>query len=394
MLEIRDLSKSFVLDRRSSQPVLALNHVALDIAEGEFVTVLGHSGSGKTTLLRSIAGFEFPETGSIQVAGRTVLAPGARTVPAHDRGIGLVAQEGALFPHLTVAQNVGFGLPGHSKRARREAVDEVLELVGLGGFGKRWPHQLSGGQQQRVALARALAPNPRIVLLDEPFSSLDAYLRDALRTEVRDLLKSIGATVLLVTHDQEEALALGDRVVVMRGGEIVQAGEPHETYFQPFDIELARFLGDAVVIDGDVVEEGLGVVAVSCAFGKLNVASWHGGAGKCDVLIRPENIHVSALDAPTGRTESGCSLVGVVLGREFYGHDGVLKVKVPEIEEPVAVRVMGDHSFGLGEQVRLYVDRPVSTYAQSPVTRSDARNHSLRRNGGTATPVWARKEQL
>ncbi|MEO6943756.1 MAG: ABC transporter ATP-binding protein [Lacisediminihabitans sp.] len=365
MLEIRDLSKSYVLGPRQAEPVLALSHVDLDLAEGEFVTVLGHSGSGKTTLLRSIAGFEFPETGSIRVAGRTVLAPGARTVPAHDRGIGLVAQEGALFPHLTVAQNVGFGLPGHNKRARREVVDEVLELVGLGGFGKRWPHQLSGGQQQRVALARAIAPNPRIVLLDEPFSSLDAYLRDALRTEVRDLLKSIGATVLLVTHDQEEALALGDRVVVMRDGQIVQAGEPHETYFQPFDIELARFLGDAIVIDGDVVDDGVGVTTVSCAFGKLNVASWHGCAGKCDVLIRPENIHVSAADAPTEQSNNGCSLVGVVLAREFYGHDGVLKVKVPEIEEQVPVRVLGDHSFGLGEQVRLYVDRPVSTYAQS-----------------------------
>jgi iron(III) transport system ATP-binding protein len=370
VLEIRDLSKSFVLDRRHSQPIFALKHVDLDVAEGEFVTVLGHSGSGKTTLLRSIAGFEFPETGSIRVDGRTVLAPGVRTVPAHDRGIGLVAQEGALFPHLTIAQNVGFGLTGRSARARRESVAEVLALVGLGGFGKRWPHELSGGQQQRVALARAIAPNPRIVLLDEPFSSLDAYLRDSLRTEVRDLLKSIGATVLLVTHDQEEALALGDRVVVMRDGQIVQAGKPHETYFQPFDIELARFLGDAIVLDGDVVDDGMGTVAVSCAFGTLKVSSWHGCAGKCDVLIRPENIRISAADAPTSQADRDRSLVGVVLAHEFYGHDGVLKVKVPEIAEQVPVRVMGDHSFGLGEQVRLSIDRPVSTYAQSTYAQS------------------------
>lgn len=365
MLEIRDLSKSFVLGRRSSQPISALDHVDLDIAAGEFVTVLGHSGSGKTTLLRSIAGFEVPETGSIRVDGRTVLAPGSRMVPAHDRGIGLVSQEGALFPHLTIAQNVGFGLTGRSARARREAVAEVLDLVGLSGFGKRWPHELSGGQQQRVALARAIAPNPRIVLLDEPFSSLDAYLRDSLRTEVRDLLKSIGATVLLVTHDQEEALALGDRVVVMRDGQVVQSGKPHETYFQPFDIELARFLGDAIVIDGDIADDGSDAVAVSCAFGTLKVSSWHGGPGRCDVLIRPENIRISAVDAPRSRADDGHSLVGVVLGREFYGHDGVLKVKVPEIEEQVPVRVMGDHSFGLGERVRLCIDRPVSTYAQS-----------------------------
>jgi iron(III) transport system ATP-binding protein len=370
VLRIRDLSKSFALGRRQSQPVYALSQVDLDVAEGEFVTVLGPSGSGKTTLLRSIAGFEFPERGSIHVGGRAVLAPGVRTVPAHDRGIGLVAQEGALFPHLTTAQNVAFGLSGHGARARRTAVAEVLDLVGLGGFEKRWPHELSGGQQQRVALARAIAPNPRIVLLDEPFSSLDAYLRDSLRTEVRDLLKSIGATVLLVTHDQEEALALGDRVVVMRDGRIVQSGAPYETYFQPFDIELARFLGDAIVLDGDVVDEGAGTVSVSCAFGTLPVSSWHGGSGRCDVLVRPENIHICAADAPTSQADRDRSLVGVVLSREFYGHDGVLKVKVPGLEEQVRVRVMGDHSFDLGEQVRLSVNRPVSTYAQSTHAQS------------------------
>jgi len=369
VLEIRDLSKTFGAVR-GARATTALDHVVLDVAEGEFVTVLGPSGCGKTTLLRTIAGFEAPDAGRIRVAGRTVVGPGARTVPAHERGIGLVPQEGALFPHLTVAQNVGFGLRSSGRRTlgrteRKARIAETLELVGLAGYGSRRPHELSGGQQQRVALARAIAPGPRVILLDEPFSALDEYLRDSLRTEVRRLLRTIGATAVLVTHDQEEALALGDRVVVMRSGGIVQVGDPRQTYYQPADLALARFLGEAVVVDGDVAQDETGAPTVSCAFGRLPVAAWHGACGKCDVLIRPENIRVcplAALALGGAEAASAAGPVGTVLDQTFYGHDGVIRVKVPELAEHVSVRVMGDRPFGVGDRVQLAVDSAVCTY--------------------------------
>lgn len=361
MLEVRNLSKVF--GRGSGDRVVALDAVDLDVAAGEIVTVLGPSGCGKTTLLRLIAGFETPDGGSIRVAGRQVLGPGRRPMAAHERGIGLVPQEGALFPHLSVAQNVGFGLTQLSGRERRARVHETLELVGLERLGRRRPHQLSGGQQQRVSLARAIAPGPRVILLDEPFSALDAYLRETLRTEVRSLLSELGTTAIVVTHDQEEALALGDRVAVMRRGQMVQIGRPWETYYQPADLELARFLGEAVVVHGEVATADAAASArpnVTCIFGRLPVASWHGGCGRCDVLIRPENIRVTAITDEPADGRPG--LVGTILSHTFYGHDGVLRVAVPGLADEISVRVLGDHAFDVGEQVRLVVDRSVCTY--------------------------------
>ncbi len=374
MLELQNVTKIF--GKVPGEQVEALKNVNFHVEKGELVTVVGPSGCGKTTLLRAIAGFETPDSGSISVAGSAVFAPAARTAPAHERGIGLVPQEGALFPHLSVAQNVGFGLTGLSRRERRARIEEALDLVGLAHLGRRRPHELSGGQQQRVALARALAPGPRIVLLDEPFSALDEYLRETLRTEVRELLASLGTTAILVTHDQEEALALGDRVAVMRDGEVVQVGKPKETYFQPLDLELARFLGEAVVVGGEARPDThigcagaaecmatggpacSGAASVSCVFGTLPVASWHGQAGLCDVLIRPENIRVLPAE-DTSRP----GLVGTIREHTFYGHDGVLRIDVPELAEQISVRVLGDHEYDVGNQVRLVVDRPVTTYS-------------------------------
>jgi iron(III) transport system ATP-binding protein len=237
----------------------------------------------------------------------------------------------------------------------------VLDLVGLGNLAARRPHELSGGQQQRVALARAIAPNPRVILLDEPFSALDAYLRQSLREEVKALLRHIGATVVLVTHDQAEAMTLADHLVVMRAGKVVQAGKPRETYFRPCDIELARFLGDAVVIDGDIPCGGASGSTVSCAFGELAIGSWHGRPGRCEVLIRPENISVQGASAP-GDAERQPGVVGTVVDHAFYGHDGVLQVAVPQLEQKVSVRVMGDQAYDVGASVRLSVDRAVCTY--------------------------------
>lgn len=362
MLEIHELSKTFNPGSGNSERIPALDRVSLHVREGELVTIVGPSGCGKTTLLRTIAGFETPDCGSIRIAGQTVFDTLGRAVPAHERGIGLVPQEGSLFPHLTVAQNVGFGLNKMGRRERKLRVEETLELVSLASLGKRRPHELSGGQQQRVALARALAPGPRVILLDEPFSALDEYLRESLRAEVRELLTQLGATVVLVTHDQAEALALGDRVVVMRNGRIVQVDDPRSTYYRPTDIELARFLGEAVIIGGEIVPNGSELPAVSCAFGTLPVSSWHGRTGKCEVLIRPENIQINHAAQNPDYIAGQTGLLGTVLDQTFYGHDGVIRVTVPELAQQVSVRIMGDRSFNSGDQVHLVVDRGVCTY--------------------------------
>ncbi|GAA3765801.1 ABC transporter ATP-binding protein [Microbacterium kribbense] len=364
MLETHNLTKVFGRAVGAQESILALDDVDFHVAEGELMTVLGPSGCGKTTLLRVIAGFETPDSGTVTVAGRPIVAEGARTVPAHARGIGLVPQEGALFPHLSVAQNVGFGLRRLHPCERRDRVAETLELVGLAGFGRRRPHELSGGQQQRVALARAIAPRPQVVLLDEPFSALDEYLRENLRSEVRALLTRLGTTTIMVTHDQEEALAMGDRVAVMRAGRVIQVGPPRETYFQPADLQLARFLGEAVVIKGELVGAGTDRACVSCAFGTLPVAMANGCTGPCDVLIRPENIRIG--DVADTRSPG---LVGTVREQTFYGHDGLLRVHVAQLGGDVTVRVLGDHPHRVGDDVRLTVERSVSTY---PIERAAA----------------------
>jgi len=353
VLTIRGLRKTYSGGRRASEDVQALDSVDLHVPRGAFATVLGPSGCGKTTLLRAIAGFEIPDAGTIEIAGESVVSR-SRVVSAHDRGVGIVPQDGALFPHLSVAQNVGFGLTG-PRRRRNHRVGEVLELVGLGGLQARRPHELSGGQQQRVALARAIAPNPQLVLLDEPFSALDALLRESLREEVRDLLRSIGATVVLVTHDQAEALTLGDHLVVMRNGRVVQAGSPRDTYQRPNDAELARFLGDAVLVPGEIVATGA-TPCVDCPLGVLPVGAWHGAAGACAVLIRPESITIAARDGV------GDGVAGAVVGQSFFGHDQLIEVAVPGVPETVAVRALGGVSFATDQRVRLCVTSPVCTF--------------------------------
>jgi len=217
-----------------------LEGVDLDVKAGSLTAVLGLSGCGKTTLLRVIAGFERAERGSVALAERT-LDDGRAYVPPEHRSIGYVPQEGALFPHLTVKDNVGFGLPRRERRGK--AVGELLEMVGIAPLAGRMPHELSGGEQQRVALARALGRRPAALLLDEPFSSLDASLRTRVREDVHGLLREQGVTTVLVTHDQEEALSLADVVAVLRDGRIVQQGTPEQLYERPADERLARFLG-------------------------------------------------------------------------------------------------------------------------------------------------------
>jgi iron(III) transport system ATP-binding protein len=290
----------------------AVDGASLCVDRGEVVALLGPSGCGKTTLLRLVAGFERPDAGTVEVAGRQVSGNG-RWIPPEQRGVGMVFQDYALFPHLTVSENVGFGLP---RRARGSRVPELLSIVGLGGLGARYPHELSGGQQQRVALARALAPAPELVLLDEPWSNVDPFLRDTLRVEVAEIIRPLGVTVVLVTHDREEAFSLADRIALMRDGKVVQEGTSEELYFSPVSRWAAEFVGAANVLTGRIVG---GLVETSIGAFPANGASAREAA---QVLLRPELIELEP--DPTGPAE--------VVAREFRGHDVFYRVLLDGVE--------------------------------------------------------------
>ena len=292
----------------------AVERAELCVERGEFVALLGPSGCGKTTLLRLIAGFEEPDEGELCVAEARV-----NGVAPERRRVGMVFQDYALFPHLTVADNVGFGV---RRGDRAQRVRELLALVGLEGYGARYPHELSGGEQQRVALARAVAPAPAVVLLDEPWSNIDPLLRASMRDELGGILHSLGATVLLVTHDREEAFSLADRIAVMRDGRIVQAASPEELYAAPADRWTAGFVGAGNFlrgrIEGDLVETLLGRFPVV----------GRNGASEVDVLIRPELLELRP--DPQGSAE--------VVGREFRGHDVFYRVRLADGTEVVSQR--------------------------------------------------------
>ena len=292
--------------------VHALDGASLTVGRGEIVALLGPSGCGKTTLLRSIAGFERPDQGTIELEGRRVAGAGAWVAP-EGRRVGMVFQDYALFPHLTVAENVGFGL---SRNERERRVPSVLAVVDLCGLGHRYPHELSGGQQQRVAVGRALAPAPAVVLLDEPWSNVDPQLRGALRDEVTSVLRPLGVTVLLVTHDREEAFSLADRIALMRDGTIVQTGTPEELYYAPACRWSAEFVGSGNVLAGRVAGG-----AVETRLGRV-LAEGTNGAASVEVLVRPELVDLAA--DPEGR--------GEVVGREFRGHDVFYRVRLDDIE--------------------------------------------------------------
>jgi iron(III) transport system ATP-binding protein len=319
---------------RSYGPVKAVRDLDLAVRRGEILALLGPSGCGKTTTLRLIAGFESPDSGAIEVGGRTVASPGVH-VPPEKRRVGMVFQDYALFPHLSVEQNVAYGLPNGKKR--RGQGEEVLALAHLEGLGDRMPHELSGGQQQRVALARALAPEPAVVLLDEPFSNLDATLRVRVRSEMREILRDAGATAVFVTHDQEEALSLADEVAVMMRGTVVQSAPPEALYHRPATREVASFVGDANFLPG-TVKDG----HVSCELGTIPVLG--DGEGEGEVMLRPEALVLRAL--PDGQA--------TVEHREFYGHDQLLRLRL-DSGRTLRARLVGGPGFGLGERVAVGV---------------------------------------
>ncbi len=293
-----------------------LTGVDLEVPTGSLTAILGPSGSGKTTLLRMLAGFERADAGSIRIGDRLVDGPGTYLAPERRR-IGYVPQDGSLFPHLTVEANVGFGLPARQRRGARTA--GLLETVGLGGLGRRYPHQLSGGQQQRVALARALAIEPAVVLLDEPFAALDAHLRASVRADVQDIFRRAGTTAVLVTHDQDEALSVADRIAALRHGRIAQYAAPDELYTRPADAELAGFIGEANLLDG-VLTGGL----VDTVLGRLPVDPAATAAdGQVTVLVRPEQIDLGAEAGPP--PEGG--VAARVVSHDYHGHDIVVHLR-------------------------------------------------------------------
>ena len=324
--------------------VVAVDAVDLDVRRGELLAVLGPSGCGKTTLLRLVAGLEVPDAGTIEVRGRTV-ADGRRAVPPEGRHIGMVFQDYALFPHLDVAANVAYGLR-RGDEDRADTVEQALALVGLEGLGARRPAQLSGGQQQRVALARALAPSPDLVLLDEPFSNLDAALRDQVRTEVREILQRAGATALFVTHDQDEALSLADRVAVLQAGRLHQLATPHELYRRPATRFVAEFVGDAEVLAG----RRAGQYLVDTPIGRLGTLVRLEDAEQA-VVVRPEAVSVRRHGEPNATVEQ------VV----FFGHDQVVTLRLDSGPE-LRARTGPDVEVGPGDRVRAGVDGKVVTY--------------------------------
>jgi iron(III) transport system ATP-binding protein len=299
-VQLDKVSKSFGLTR-------AVEDVTLAVHPGELFAVLGPSGCGKTTLLRVIAGFERPESGTVTVGSRMVAGEGI-WVPPERRRIGMVFQDYALFPHLTVERNVGFGC----ERGNREGPRRALELVGLQHKADRHPHELSGGERQRVALARALAPEPEVVLLDEPFSSLDATLRADLRREVELILRDAGATAILVTHDQEEALTLADRLALMRDGRIVQVGAPEDVYAKPAERWAAQFVGEVNVLPG-VVRGAF----VHTDIGSFDLVSAASDAATVHIAVRPEQLEFRVGREPNAE----------VVEREFRGHDVLYRLR-------------------------------------------------------------------
>ncbi len=348
-LQISDLVVNY-----AGRPEPAVNGVSFSLQAGEIGVLIGSSGCGKTTLLRAVAGLETASSGSV-VLGPQLISSAAVHVPAEQRHLGMVFQDYALFPHLDVTRNVAFGIAHLPSRQRAHRVAEVLELVGMPTVGKRYPHELSGGQQQRVALARALAPSPRLLLLDEPFSNLDVDLRERLAHEVRGILKTAGATALFVTHDQLEAFAIGDKIGVMERGKLHQWDDAYALYHRPATRFVADFIGHGVFAPAHIEQRANGVV-VSTALGDLTdlqecpVPSAYPG-GLCDVLLRADDIvH-----------DDKAAVKAQIVRKAFRGSEFLYTLRLATGEALVA-HVPSHHDHALGEWIgiRAEVDHVVT----------------------------------
>ncbi|MEQ8676182.1 MAG: ABC transporter ATP-binding protein [Aggregatilineales bacterium] len=334
-LECTHLTKQF-------DGTAAVKDASLRIHNGGFLTLLGPSGCGKTTTLRLIAGFETPDSGKISVHQTDIT-----DLPIEKRRVGMVFQEYALFPHINVGENIAFGLQGN-KHQKADQIAHLLRLLGLDGLTDRMPHQLSGGQQQRVALARALAPQPRVLLLDEPFSNLDATLRAQVRRDVKNILKETGITCVFVTHDQEEALSLSDQIAVMFDGRVFQIGTPHEIYAQPINRDVADFVGEANFIPA----EAHGDTATSI-FGQTKLQRT--AHGQVELVIRPEMLHIQGGTSDTGISAS-------VQWIDYYGHDQRLGILL-ENGTPLVARINAHTFYEIDQVVRVSLPHAVHAFS-------------------------------
>jgi iron(III) transport system ATP-binding protein len=330
LLELSGVSKYYGQNQ-------VVDDVSFALAKGDIGCLLGPSGCGKTTLLRVVAGFESVQQGRVIIDGLTVSAAGYSIAP-EKRSIGMVFQDYALFPHMTVTENTLFGIGRWSRQCQRDKLNQMLELVGLENHADRYPHELSGGQQQRVALARALAPEPALLLLDEPFSNLDALLRERLTVEVRDILKELGTTALMVTHNQHEAFSVADRIGVLFHGQMQQWDTAHTIYHRPASLEVATFVGDGVIVRGtvvgpDMVESGLGLLQ-----GNLSLPCVSGC--EVDLLVRPEDVlHVD--NSP---------LQAKILHKSFRGPNILYQLQLPTGEHCQSL-VSSHHNHAIGELI-------------------------------------------
>ena len=330
LLRVENVSKSF-----DSNPVA--HDISFCLRKGEIGCLLGPSGCGKTTLLRVIAGFESIQSGFVYINEQKVSAPGL-DVPPENRSIGMVFQDYALFPHLTVAENVAFGIRSLKNGDKIKKVSEMLELVGLTESSKQYPHEISGGQQQRVALARALAPEPKLLLLDEPFSNLDALLRDRLTMEVRDILKELDITALLVTHNQHEAFSVADKVGVIFHGRMQQWDASYDIYHRPANLEVATFVGDGALLSGTVTGKGQLCCGLGDLEGQMSLPCELGC--EVDLLVRPEDIlHVD-----------GAEVLATVLHKSFRGPNILYQLELTTGERCQAL-VSSHHNHKIGEKI-------------------------------------------
>ncbi len=330
LLSVNQVNKSF-------GPNQVAKNISLSLQRGEIGCLLGPSGCGKTTLLRVIAGFEDIHSGSVHIDD-TLVTDARTTIPPEKRSIGMVFQDYALFPHLTIGENICFGIRKLAVNERRSRLHELLSLVGLEGIGYKYPHEISGGQQQRVALARALAPKPDLLLLDEPFSNLDAVLRDRLTVEVRDILKELGTTALLVTHNQHEAFSVADKIGVIFNGKMQQWEKAHGIYHMPATLEVAKFVGDGTLVSGKV----LGPQKVQSSFGILegDLSLPCDSGCEVDLLLRPEDIlHVDS-----------SALRAIIKHKSFRGPNILYQLQLPSGERCQSL-VSSHHDHGIGESI-------------------------------------------